>query len=157
MLPDKATFSDYGGEKQDYAAPEDPTTDRSAAEMNPAFCDVAAMTRMIPRAMVEFYYSGGVATIVDHDAVWGNSDSVKPTVTRLSAGRYRVEFPATVVDALGDTYSVNLKRGWANTEDGAVGLVASATWVTPTRFVVACINVNGTYSDSGLRVQLWVI
>lgn len=144
-LPGIASFDDYGGEKQDYSPPEDVTTDRSAAEINPAFADVAAMTRMIPRAYVAFTADGGgpACTIVDSDAVWGNATAVLPVLTYNGDGDYTVEWPSTIVDELGNTVSVNLRRGMAQTED--LGFVGQVIRVSATEMRVMVYNANTGY------------
>ena len=44
MLPETASLASYGGPKNDYSAVIDPSTDWSAAGVNPAYGDVAALT-----------------------------------------------------------------------------------------------------------------
>src|SRR4051812_11244544 len=107
MLPNSASYSTYGGEKTDYQPVEDPTTDRSADEVDEALADTSAMTRMIPRAFVTFQTNGTTCTVVAHDAVWGNDVSVAPTVTRIGLGAYDVTWPTTVTDARGNVRAVN--------------------------------------------------
>ena len=160
MLPEIATFSDYGGEKQDYSAPEDPTTDRSADEMNPALADVAAGTRTAVRAYVEFRANPPNCDLVVHDAVWGNSIPVAPVLTYNGAGDYTVTFPASITDALGATKVVNLRAGWANVDDLGFTLIATARKISANSFHVAVMDISsGAYADgvNGEFVQLFVM
>lgn len=131
-LPDKSTYADYGGEKQDYSAPEDPTTDRGAAELDPALADTAAMTRMIDRCYVAFSVGAGpgfTITVLEHEAVWGNGVSVLPVVTRIALGNYTVRWPATVTDARSASIAPNLRRGRGNVE--AVGWTVGVVRLSP--------------------------
>ena len=142
-LPDIASFSDYGGEKQDYSAPEDPTTDRSAAEVNPAFADVAAGTRTAIRAFVQFSFNGATLDLIAHDSVWGNGVSVEPTLAVAATGKFRVTFPSSVVDALGETHAVNLRAGWANIENVGTHIYdVQVAKVSPTTFTVIVVKLD---------------
>lgn len=113
-LPDQATGADnYGTPYQNERPVEDPTTEPDAGAINEALVDTAACTRMICRARVTFtgltYTSGSQSITVDnHNAVWGSSDGVKPTIVQTAAGIYVVTWPATVVDELGDTHTLNM-------------------------------------------------
>ena len=115
-LPDKATFATLGGEITDYSDVEDPTTDLAGAFNSETRADVAAMTRMIPRAFVAFTTNGTTCTVVDHDAVWGGDLAVKPTVAYVSDGLYTVTWPTTITDARGVVRALNLRRGQVNVE-----------------------------------------
>lgn len=155
MLPSPSTFSSYGGEKADYSPVEDPATDRSAAETNAAFADVAAMTRTIARAFCSFTYDGTSCTVVEHDAVWGSGGA--PAVERTGAGNYIVDWPATVTDALGEVQNVSLRRGLASVED--VGWQAVVTREGPNRIRVRAYDIHhGTVDDPGsatITVVAW--
>ncbi len=156
-LPDSSTFADYGGEKQDYAAPEDPTTDRSAAELNPALADTAAMTRMIPRARLTLTVSGGVCTLAAHDAVWGNSLAVQPAVIYQATGRYLVSMPITVQDAFGDLHTPNMTTGWANAQDSSDIYSASVRILNGLSFQVLAWNLSsGAAGDPDGPIYVWV-
>lgn len=114
-LPDEATLSDtYGGPYQNAQPVEDPLTEISADADNEALADTAGCTRMVPRAWVSFigttYTSGSqVITVTDHNAVWGGSNGVKPTIVQTSAGVLVITWPATVVDELGVTKTLNIR------------------------------------------------
>ena len=113
-LPDKDDIDTYGGEKSDYAPIEDPTTDTAASEFNSLKCSVAMGSRTAVRAWVKFTTHATTPVLVSHDAVWGNSVSVAPTVTRTGAGIFVVTWPAYVDDELGTAHSLNLQLGWSN-------------------------------------------
>ena len=108
-LPDKDDIDSYGGEKSDYAPIEDPTTDTSADEFNALKCSVAMGSRTAVRAWVRFTTHATTPGLVAHDAVWGNSVAVQPTIARSGAGVFTVTWPTTVDDELGESHSLNLQ------------------------------------------------
>lgn len=128
-LPDISTYDAAGGEKADYQPPEDPTTDRAAAEVDDVFADVTQGTRTAIRAYVAFTVSGSTCTVVEHEAVWGHDVSVKPTVAYSATGSYVATFPAIVTDARGISHNVNFRRGWVNVEQ--TGYSGEAKKLTP--------------------------
>jgi hypothetical protein len=93
----------------------DPTTELPAATMKTIAANATAITHTATRACVLFqcatYTSGDQAiTVLDHDAVWGNHESVAPTVVQSeSAGAYVITWPETVTDELGNTHVVNCR------------------------------------------------
>ena len=116
-LPNKNSYANLGGELVDYSPATDPTTDLSAVAMDETRVDVAAMTRTIIRAWVRFSVISGVCTVdtAGWDGVYGvSTPSYKPTIVHTGTGIYTVTFPATVVDARGNSYALNLQDGWCN-------------------------------------------
>ena len=154
MLPQSNSYQNLGGELADYQPVTDPTTDRAAAAENDAFADVAAMTRMAFRAYVTFTIAATVGTVIDHDAVWGNDVSVKPTIGYLgSAGGYSITWPASVTDARGISRSVNLRRGLVNVaqSNGTGSLSTSGPNTATLR-----LSVAGALADPTGAVTAWV-
>src|SRR4051812_24175431 len=103
-LPDIDAISSYNGAPSgilaDYAlAVQDPTTDVPAAGLTAMMASVAMATRMMPRAYCTFSTNGATCTLIEHEAVWGNSVSVQPTPARTSTGLFTVTWPASVADA----------------------------------------------------------
>lgn len=139
-LPDKSTFDTIGGEIIDFSAVEDPNTDLAGAFNSEARADNAAMTRMIPRAYVAFIVSGSLCNVVDHDAVWGNSLAVKPTVAYVSFGQYTVTWPTTVADARGVVRALNLRRGLGSVETS--GFISAALRISANSFTVTAYDVT---------------
>ena len=114
-LPDSISFSGVGGNKLEYSAVVDTSTDRSAAEVNTAFACAAAISRTTIRAWVKFNTDDAeVVTVTAWDAVWKEFITTPPTVTLENDGKYLVTFPATVLDEQGVSHSVNLNAGWVN-------------------------------------------
>lgn len=133
-LPSVDTLSTYGGALEDYSEVVDPTTDESAAWRNKYAANVAMMTHTAPRAIRSFLgTTGGATAIADpssgfvHDAVWGDTASVKPSVTHVSTGTYDAIWASSVDDELAVAHTVSFQRAWANVEssDGVLR-VASA-------------------------------
>jgi hypothetical protein len=163
-LPDIDSIASYngapGGVLQDYHGVEDVTTDQPAAGATAQQATTAMMTRTLPRAMVCFtYVSGGSAPVTEHDAVWGNSVSVLPTVARSSAGLFQITFPATVTDAIGVSHSVNLRRGWANLEiQSSLVVVGHVRRVSANVAEVRLVQDGGSaYDPVGIPVTVWMI
>ncbi len=121
-LPDASDIADYGGALVDYqAAIEDATTDRGAANANKAYNDCAMMTRTATRAWARF--TGDAATPVliaqpnGHNAMWGSSGGVAPTLARTALGIYTITWPTSVTDQLGVAHTLNLSpAAWCQVE-----------------------------------------
>jgi hypothetical protein len=130
MFPKVASVANYDGIKQDYSAPRDSTTDRTAAGTNPMNNDVAAMTHCAPRAWARLTVksAGTTPVLVAHDEGWnnGNASNTAPVAARSSAGVLTLTYPSTVFDeipasAQGATaagFTVNLRGGWGNDRGG---------------------------------------
>ena len=102
-LTKAASISTYGGAKKDYSAPIDSTTDRTAAGVNPAYGDVAAMSHTDFRAWAHltlYANTGAVPTIVAHDEKWNNGQNAAPVVARVSPGVFTLTYPTTVLDEI---------------------------------------------------------
>lgn len=153
MLPEKQSYDGLGGDITDYAPVVDPTTDLPAVCSNETRVDVAAMTRMIGRAFATFDNGGEVS---EHDAVWGNADSVKPVVVPLSTGRYQVTWPSSVVDARGVTRALNLRVGLPSLE--TVAYIPAVTRTAPNVFLVEVYGIAaGTFDDPAGLITLVVL
>lgn len=106
------SINTYGGVLTDYAPVADPTTDRPAAGVNKALATVAMMSHCAPRAIVQFTGHATTPVLNDHDAAWGDGVSVAPVVTVSGTG-YDITFPSSITDENGDTQSVSLRWGHA--------------------------------------------
>ena len=78
LLPEIADPTTFGGPFANHAPVVDPTTDMDASYQNLLNAQVAMLSHTAPRAWVRCTVSGGVVTVADHDAVWGNTSGVKP-------------------------------------------------------------------------------
>lgn len=151
-LPDSDDISTFGGEISDYRQVPDPTVERTAAQDNAIAGDVAMMTRTAVRAWAKCEMRSGAQSVLDHDAVWGGGDSVKPVVARTGAGVYTVTWAATQTDALGDSHSVNLRAGFACPTAAAATIVhvgiTSANVATVKLFDAAGTAIDLAASES---------
>lgn len=88
MLPNTSDpQTDYGLPYDDYDpnGVVNPRTEQSASFAENSLVDIAALTMVAPRAHVHVL-NANVAIINWHSAVWGDTDAVKPTISRTSAG-----------------------------------------------------------------------
>lgn len=158
-LPQASTFDDFGGVKLDYGGPPvTPSVDRSAAEVNGCFASVASGSRTSVRAYCQFTgVSSGNPTVSLHNAHWGSTLSVIPTVVRNSTGNYTVTWPASVTDPLGVVQAVNFQTAIANLEGTVFGFV-NATQATPNTVTILTASSAGSLSDlTASPIQVWVI
>ncbi len=111
-LPDSDSFSTFGGAKTDYQPVENPSTDYAAAQLNPAFCDVAETTRTVPRGFVRMTCaaSTGGLVLVDWDAVWKGATGTLPVLGRTSTGVFTITLPTTVSDEFNSTQGLTLNH-----------------------------------------------
>lgn len=169
-LPEKTSFSAYGGPKNNYAAVVDPTVEVEAAHHNSFVSDTAAMTHTAVRAMRSFVgVDGGAPTDpLDgfvHDAVWGDAPAVKPAVARVTEGVWDLTWPTTVQPELssateaqggGRVFTVNFQRALAQVEslDGSFKLAAAK--VTAPNVVRVYGYALTTLDDlAGLTINVW--
>lgn len=102
VLPDVAIPTTFGGPYADPDPVQDPTTEVASAFFNRMRAQVAMLSHTAPRAWVRVTVAAGVATLADHDAVWGNTAPVAPVVARLGAGSFTVTWAAAYTDLRDD-------------------------------------------------------
>lgn len=149
-LPDIDTIGTYGGALVDEVAVADATLDESAVSINLVKMNVAGATHTQDRAWMRFV--GNATTPADpgsnvHDAVWGNAVGVKPTTAKGGTGIYDVTWPATIVDELGVTHSVNLRTAHVGVE-GATLYLWTATVTAPNVVRVRIFNTSFAANDA---------
>lgn len=119
MLP--KTIESYGGPYVDREVLKNPESQVAADKGNRVFEDVAQLTRTSVRAMVHFHPGASDPAVLWHWSLWGSSNTERPTITRSSAGRYTVTYPATLTDALGVDETVAFLSGvagiWSSNND----------------------------------------
>jgi hypothetical protein len=148
-LPDKATLPDtYGGPYTNAFPVEDPTTQIDASAASELMNDVAACTRTVPRAWVAFtgatYTSGTqLLTVTDHDANWGSATGVKPVVGQTAAGIILITWPATVVDEIGVTRTLNIRYPHEPSTIDAAASRAKVTAKTANTLSIALFSAAG--------------
>lgn len=161
-LPDIDSIDTYGGALSNYEPIVDPTTDEDASWRNAYVCNVAMMTRTALRAVRRF--KGHATTPADpstgtvHEAMWGNTNGVKPSVVHNATGIYDVTFPASVDDELGTAHDVNLRWAMAQVEQSDGTFRAAHAKVTGAN-TVRIYTYSGTtlndLSDEVICVLVW--
>lgn len=151
-LPSKDSFATYGGVKFDFIDVVDPTTDRSATEMNVALASLSMMTRTCPKAIIQIdgYASG--PNVIYHESLWGNSSDLTPVVARTTTGTYTITWPSTVTDPLDEDHSLSLKTGWGNCSLAAT--IVSVAMTSTNVVTVTTSNAAGSLVDVGTSYRI---
>jgi hypothetical protein len=163
MLPDSADINTYGGVLVNDGEIENPETDQDADAFNEMKNDVAMMTHMRLAAMRRFV--GHATTPAEpgsgfiHDALWGSAPAVKPAVTKLGTGIYKVAWPQTVADELGATKTLNLRvaRAWVEIT-GSTRYSAEARTLSAYEVEVRVFTNAGALDDAAtftIVAQAW--
>jgi len=139
LAPDTPDITTFGAPYQDYDVIVDPTTELGSGPMNRLIAQVVATGHTAPRAWVKVAVSGTVYTIADHDAVWGSTSGVRPTVTRTGLGVGTVTWAAAYADLqpLPETHTVTLRTASAQAafHAGASAPPTSGAWVSSANVV----------------------
>jgi hypothetical protein len=150
MLPDSTDSTAYGLPKNNRSFVVDPRTEFDYSEVEAALVDIAALTRTCPRAWARIDATGGSPVLVSHDSVWGNDDTVKPTVADLGPGAYSITWPATVADlnptvARRVTRNVSFKACWAQVNSDGQSAMAE---ISASNVVYVSTYDGGGQSDT---------
>lgn len=160
LLPDIASVDTFGGNAHVDADPVvDPASEYSSSDLDRLITQAAMSALTQPRAWARIAVSGGVATLADHSAVWGDSPSVAPTITHGSAGDFFVIWAASYDDlqATPESHSVNIRSVNATCSLGLTdALFCNPSITSATSVHVHCFNAAGTAKDpSQLFVTVW--
>ncbi len=149
-FPAVDSLATYGGELVDLLPITDPTTDRSAASANAAYASVAGMTHTALRCWCRFTAAAttGALVLQTHDAAWGSSLAVAPTLARTGTGTFTVTWPATFTNELGDTQSVALRAVVVATMEGAIAFQVQAERTAANVVTVHVFSGSGTADDA---------
>jgi hypothetical protein len=98
VLPDVADLNTFGGTFVNADAVIDPTTDMDATFQNRLTAQAAMLSHTAPRAWCRCTVTAGVIARADHDAVWGSTSAVAPTVARSGTGVYTVTWASSYDD-----------------------------------------------------------
>jgi hypothetical protein len=159
MLPDPTGPETYGPPLVDYDEVVDPTTEISSTKMEAWAVDTAAMTHVVPRAWA--YITGGATPVVtDHDAVWGDTNAVKPTVSRSGAGIFVVTWAATYDDLNPTTArkvsrSVSIRTAHAVVNAKATTAYPIQVGLTSANSVTVTIGTGASVDDSAFTVWIY--
>lgn len=150
-FPSKDTIGTYGGVLNDYAPVVDASTDRPASGVNQAYGSVAAMTHNAPRAFCRLVLAAttgalALASPYPHDAAWGNSVGVQPTLARTSAGVFTITWPASVTDEIGNSQAVSFRYAIGALEGPNAGDIACSV-TSPNVVTLYAFNVAGAAND----------
>jgi hypothetical protein len=156
-LPDSDSYATFGGTKVDYGTSQvDASTDRKAAEVNQVFCNVAMSTRTLTRAWVRFTAAAS-PVVASWDAVWKGATSTVPTITLGTAGVYTITFPATVLDEMGTTHSLNFRAATGGFEGASFGNINFSV-LTPNTVTVYCGTSAGAANNmTGLSIVVDIL
>lgn len=114
-FPSVDAVQTYGGPFANSAPVVDPTTDQDAAAYNAHAASTAAMTATCGQAWARFVTAAttgamALAASNSNNAAWGNAPAQRPTLARSALGVFTVTWPTTIVDGVGVTQTVNLRR-----------------------------------------------
>jgi hypothetical protein len=163
------SLSSLGGALNDYSPAIDSTTDREAYGANQTYAAVSGMTHTAWRAWAQFTWNGtGAPTLVAHDAQWGNTALVAPTVARTGVGLGTITWAATQSDEItspsADGYTgptaINLRAATGNSEGGTTFYDVKAKVTAPN--VVSFWLWSGAsppalVDPTGVTFDLWVM
>ena len=160
MLPEVTDPETYGPPLNDYDEIVDPTTELSAAKLEALAVDVSAMTYVVPRGWVRVS-SGSSPTIVSHSGVWGGTEALKPTLTRLGTGHYYIVFASQYYD-INPTVSRRVQR-YLNIRAASVTVFHSALdsfrvgqVYAMTSNSVEVVTMNSSQAPTDTEFMLWV-
>lgn len=95
--------SDYGLPKQNHKPVVNPEYDLDASEYERLAVDVAAMTLTAAKALVVVSAAASTSATTGtmlrwHNARWGGTDAVKPTIARTATGAYTITWSTSQED-----------------------------------------------------------
>lgn len=159
LAPDTPDITTFGGPYQNYDTVIDPTTELDTAPFNRLLTQLVATGHTAYRAWVKVVNTGGLYTIVDHDAVWGSTASVKPQVTGGGAppapqtptvGRGTIIWAPTQSDLQPvpevHTLALRTATAYASIHVATVPAVTCSAWVSAPNVVTFAI-ANGAFVD----------
>lgn len=155
-LPDVDDLATLGGVMENYDPVTDPTVELDAGYDNKTRANIAGATQTLDRVFVQFVSAAAnPITVQSHNAVWGNTPAVAPTVNRNSAGRYTVTWPTSVTDALGVSHTVGLVGGRGNAQSGAFFQVQFLKSTSNVAEVYIFNAAGGLVDAPGIVIDVW--
>lgn len=145
LLPDTASADTFGGTFANEDAVVDPETEVDASYFNRMIVQLVMGSYTATRARARCTVSGGVVTLAEHSAVWGDTAPVAPTAARTSAGLFTLTWAATYDDlqATPEAHSVNIRFPEAS------AYKSGAAMITNVRRTAANVLEVTTYDDAG--------
>ena len=146
MLGRHRVIETYGGPYTDAEVVENPEIEQGADAYNRHAEDTAIMSRLTPAWHVKFTLdSASLAPVTLSSASiavrgpGGNSNDMKPTITKDDVGTYTLVFPESFTDSLGETIDTTIVGAVAQ----FIGIDGSTAHVT-----VALSNIVGIETRS---------
>lgn len=157
VLPEVADADTFGGTFADADAVVDPETELAASYFNRLVTNVVAMSHALPRAWVRLTASAS-PSVVDHGAVWGSTNGVKPAVSRSSAGVYTVTWSASLYDlqATPEVHSISIRAASVSGSHSGAARILMWDLTSAVRVTVYSYDAAGAAADcDALFVQVW--
>jgi hypothetical protein len=154
--PDIDTLGTVGSALQDYSPVIDATTDRPAAGANVAYANAAALTHLALRVFARVNWAGTLApSLITRDEGWNNGLNSVPTLVRTGVGTGTLTYPATVADEIpaglpgynAAGHAVNLRAGWANSENASTQYQIEVAATSPNVLTFYIWNQSGSLAD----------
>ena len=158
LAPQTPDVDTFGGTFTDADGVVDPETELSATYFNRLVAQTVMLSHTTPRAWARVTVSGGVATLADHDAVWGNTAGVAPTVTYVGTGEYTVEWDASYDDlqTTPESHAVSLRCAHASGFKAAAARIVNARMADAVTAEVTVWNTAGSPADvDQFTVTVW--
>lgn len=143
-LPNIASINNYGsGVLVDAVPLVDSSSEMPASALNALRNDAASMTATAPRVIFQYTGSASNPSVQSSstwtagiDAVWGNSPSYLPVMTRTGTGAYTVQLPSSVADQIGNTNLVNIRAVRGNLLSGTTAAVIICNITSSSTFTI---------------------
>lgn len=157
LAPSKPTLDTFGAPYVNANAPDNPTTDFAEQALNRMIAQLVMLGFPAAIAWARCTIAGGVITLADHSAVWGDTTPVKPTAVRTSAGLYAVTWAATNLDmqTVPESHALSIRNASVSGY-GAVPLIINRQITSTRQVTVRSWNVSAVATDcSEFEVGIW--
>lgn len=157
IAPDRPTLATFLAPYRDANAVGNPESDLGSLALNRIVAQVVAVGMTNPIAWARCTISGSTITLADHSAVWGDTNAVKPTTARTSAGLYTVTWATTYFDlqAVPEEHSVNIRNA-AVSGYGAAGMTFQRQITSTRQVTVRTYNSLFAATDcTEFEIRIW--
>ncbi len=161
-LPNVDTVETYGGLLVDYGiGVVNSETDRAAENANRAYANVAMATHTNVRAWARFTAAAttGAMVLQAHDALWGNTSFVVPTLSRSTQGVFDITWPTSVTPETAETaIPINIRCVGAPNVEGTSLRIPQASRQAANIVRVYTFDAAGALQDfAGTTYTVWWI
>jgi hypothetical protein len=147
LAPETPSLDTFGAPYEDADSTVDPETEMAAEYMNRLVAQVAMLSHTAPKAWARFTISGSTATCVAHNAVWGDTNAVKPTATRVMVGQWGVAWAASYDDLQSTPESHSVSIGACHVEPYGNVVYHNSKPNTANTVTALFYNAAGTLTD----------